>query len=216
MGAAIKHWEMLNCLTMAIRRDMPSFSLIVKEKHWLFKLLLRINPDFQRQVTVTIYPWVFMPKEIHDDPRLAWKVLAHEYVHLSQARKNVIPFFVRYAFPQILSVFAVGASFSSLYFLLALLFLLPIPAYYRMQYEIQGYIMSMAVNYWRYGFVHNDQKDFIKRVFSSSTYYYMWPFKRWIDRKINTESVNVERGYYDDSPVFSTVRILIENVWSPK
>ena len=207
-----KHLQMLHLLSQTIQRDIPSYRLIVKEKHWLYRLIFKVMPRFHETITTTIFPNVYMPENIYIEPA-CWKILAHEYVHLMQARKHPFIFLLKYVFPQTLGLLALMGFGLGPHALWALLFLTPLPAYFRMKYELEGYAMSMAVNFWRYQSVSNEQKQFVKNVFLGGTYYFMWPFRKWIDRKINTIALQIERGEYDERPVFTTVRMLIEYNW---
>ena len=207
-----KHYQMLNLLTQTIQRDVPGYKLIVKEKHWLYKLIFKIRPKFHEHVTTTIFPQIYMPESIYKDPT-CWKIVAHEYVHLMQARDHPYWFLLKYVFPQVLGLLALPLLFLGPHALWALLLFLPLPAYFRMKYELDGYAMSMAINYWRYNSISIVQRIFVKQVFRGGTYYYMWPFSKWIDRKINTMALQIVRGEYDERPVFNTVRMLIEYNW---
>ncbi len=91
-------------------------------------------------------------------------------------------FNIGYASPQMWAVLALSALSAiwvgpwGLLGLIPLLCLLPLPSPGRRNAELRGYLMSMAVNYWRYGNVRESTKEWIVSQFTGSGYYFMWPF----------------------------------------
>ena len=79
-----------------------------------------------------------------------WRVLAHEGVHLVQARRDgQVRFALKYLFPQclaLLALLAIGAIWwlPMLWCLLFLLMLAPLPAPWRVRYEREAYTVSAA------------------------------------------------------------------------
>lgn len=211
IAIADEHWEMHARLHALITHNIPEYKLVIRDTHWLLGLL----PWPDENTTITVAPRVYMPLNIHEAPEIAWRVLAHEYIHLCQAQTDSrLLFMLKYSFPQCLALLSLIGFLLNPYFLLFLLFILPLPAYYRMRYEMEGYLMSIAVNYWRTGYVSSAQRADVKAVFKSGTYYYMWPFKHWVDRKVNTEIQKLESGEYDDRPGYCDVYKLIKEIWS--
>ena len=97
-----------------------------------------------------------------------------------------------YLSPQIFSLLSINALFYSNWFLLFLLFLLPVPSPGRAWLEFRGYKMSMAVWYWTTGITPDI--NFVVKQFTNSSYYWMWPFKRSLERKLQREIANLKEG----------------------
>ncbi len=126
-----------------------------------------------------------------DHSESAIETLAHETLHeYDRKRITTFPYFLLYAFPQILAIFslgAIGAIWNSwwLLCLLFLLFLVPIPAPGRAWSEIRGYRVNVMI-----GRLKNDMniQGYIEWVadkqFCSSSYYFMFPFRGYVIRKL--------------------------------
>ncbi|MCH8826486.1 MAG: hypothetical protein IIB16_05970 [Chloroflexi bacterium] len=91
---------------------------------------------------------------------------------------------------------AIGA-FWNLWFLCALGFLvfaIPWGSPWRTDWELRGYTMSMAVNYWRYGSVLDNQIERIAGNFYGFDYYRMCPNKVKITRRLRNAVEDIESG----------------------
>jgi hypothetical protein len=137
----------------------------IREKIWGF-LVKPFCPDYMTRYTTTFMNKVIFPSEEFMNQPGTWKILAHELVHLVDERLHRVSMPVTYIFPQILAVGALGAigAFWNLWWLLCLLFLVfggPWPSLGRQKWEMRGYCMSMAVNFWRYGSIDQGTKDWI-------------------------------------------------------
>jgi len=136
-------------------------------------------------VWTAIYPKVWMPKELRN-----YAILQHEIVHLKDAESfygllpiktkwlNVSLFYFSYFSPQIFSLLAFLA-FVNLWWLLCLIFLLPIPSPGRMISEIRAYRRSRELG---------DTSQKIASVFKGPMYFYMWPFKKHIKNMLLKKS----------------------------
>ncbi len=108
------------------------------------------NRSFMTEYTTTIafLGRVYTPTKWYAGAE--WRTLAHEGVHLMQARRDgQLRFSLKYLFPQCLALLALLAFGAFLWFpmiwcLLFLLFLAPLPAPWRVQYEREAYIVSAA------------------------------------------------------------------------
>lgn len=105
--------------------------------------LLFFNPSFMRDYTTTIGSTVYFPDGFVDrDPGAAWGVLAHEGKHIEQSKRiGPIRFSLGYLFPAPLALLAFGAFWSP-WFLLALIFLAPLPAPWRVKWEREAYLVT--------------------------------------------------------------------------
>jgi hypothetical protein len=91
--------------------------------------------------------------------------------------------------PQALAILALGALFAFvskwfLLFLLALLFLAPIPSPARAKAELRGYGMSIKSRLWDGQAVSQERIDYYVKHFTGPGYYFMWPFKSCVQKKL--------------------------------
>lgn len=197
--------QVFETLCQRIREDIPGFSVAYKNESWVSKLLgvlvYVFNPKYMTSITTTRYPKVYFPsrKYVEENYRKAWKILAHEYVHLFDRKRWGMKFNVRYFSPQIFSLLSLSAIATvwvgkwGLLGLIPLLCLAPWPSHGRMRIEMRGYAMSMALNQWRYGGVQADMITWVVGHFTGWAYYRMWPFKDDVlSRVINTLNKVVE------------------------
>jgi hypothetical protein len=181
--------ETFDALINLISLKIPGFEIGYKDENLVSKILgvlvWPFNRQYMTQYATTRYPKVFFPsrKWVEANYRLAWKVLAHEFVHLWDRQQEGASFNVKYASPQMWAVTALIALIAiwvgpwGLLGLIPLLLLLPWPSPGRRDKELRGYTMSMALNHWRYGGeVRESTKNWIAKQFTGSFYYFMWPF----------------------------------------
>jgi len=163
-----------------IAKNIPGFEIKAKNKSKFIKFLsflLFFNKGFMTNYITTLYPRIFVPDDTWEkrNPLSAVMVYAHEYVHLKDRHLMGWGFNYLYLTPQLYSLFALLAIFASNWWLLSLLFLLPIPSPGRMWLELRGYTMTMAVAHW-YGYTVVPN-HYIK-YFTKSGYYWMFPSDR--------------------------------------
>jgi hypothetical protein len=190
--------QLFDELISVIRRRIPNFKIKYKNRSIWQKIIGKLcffNRKYMIDYTSTYGSTVWYPSKefVEKSYKRAFKILAHEYVHLLDNKKHPIVFKMLYATPQIfalLSLFSILALFFSnwfLLFLVALLFALPIPSIGRAQIEIRGYAMNIAINMWRYGSVTAETINSIADEFAGWSYYRMWDRKdvmKWIDEYI--------------------------------
>jgi hypothetical protein len=181
--------QIFDAMVELIKKRIPGFEIGYKDESFVSKLLgvlvWLFNRNYMKTYTTTRYPKVFFPSRqfVRNSYRGAWKILAHEYVHLWDRKQEGVWFNVRYASPQMWAVLSLAALITiwvgpwGLLGLIPLLCLLPLPSPGRRDIELRGYTMSMAVNHWRYGDVRDSTKDWMVKHFTGSGYYFMWPFK---------------------------------------
>ena len=207
-----RHEQMSAAMVRLCWQKIPGFEMCIKSESRYLRLLNMVvkwfNPRFMTDYVTTIYPNVYFPEYNNED----WKVLTHEFVHLTHAKKSKILFNLKYLFPQNLALLSLLSVFNT-YHLLWLFFLAPLPAYFRMKEELDGYTMSMAINYWRYGSIKQEQIDWVRHQFLSSAYYFMWPFKKYITKKVTERAALIAAGHYTNKPIFKEVNRLIRRIW---
>ncbi len=220
----MEHRNMYLSLASLCGKEIPGFEVRYKNEHFLQKLIgfflrwvIPFNRNYMKQYTTTMYPRVYFPGRewVKKNNYLhAFKVLAHEYVHLYDEREEGFKFKYRYTSPQthsLLAVLAFGAFWwppmmGALGFLVALL---PFWSKGRRDIERRGYAMSMAVNYWRYGSVKEDQIKWVVRQFTGPSYYFMWPFSKDMDERIRNDVRKLESGRMRrGKPYFDIYKIL--------
>jgi len=178
----------LVALTKHIKEQIPNFSVRKKKDSLLMRILgtvLFFNKRFMDTLVTTVYPCVYLPVEWDEwSNSTKCAVLAHEYVHLKDAKRFWILFEFMYLMPQILSLFAIGAIWNP-YFIWFLLFLLPISSATRTWLEYRGYRMEISVNYWLTGGMYDI--EFLAEQFTGPAYYFMFPFKNTIRKKLRLD-----------------------------
>lgn len=217
--------ETLDALRAHIAEKIPGFNIGYKNENFVSKLLgvlaWPFNRNYMTRFTTTRFPDVFFPSRavVENDPRSAWKILAHEYVHLWDRLHRGPWFNVAYVLPQLLAVFALVSLLAVwlgpwwLFGLVPLLAALPLPAPGRKNAELRGYAMSMAVNGWRYGDVRESTKTWIAKMFTGAAYYFMWPFGKSIAAELDDVELAIKNGDIlkgDDAQPFREVLEILQ------
>lgn len=194
-----------------------------KDKSKLMKVLgfiLFFNSDFMTSYVTTIGSTVYFPSETFVQYKSGCiSVLAHEYNHVVYSKdmgKFLFSFF--YLFPQILApIFFIG----SIYFgwpciLIGLLLLLPWPSIMRRDIELDGYTMSMFIEneLMKENNIDKDNRlealvkytESVNKQFTSSAYYFMWPFgvKKKLNSIVNSvinETVSIPGDSYEQAAI---------------
>lgn len=178
--------EFYEALVLMIKAKIPGFEVRFKNESRLQRFIgaiLFFNRAYMTNYITTLYPHVYFPTraDLEANYGSAWRVLAHEYVHLCDNKVSKLGFRFKYLAPQILAVFSLGAIFAflSLWFLLALVFLLalaPWPSSGRTWAELRGYTMSLAVDFWPKRILPTqDAKEEVIAHFTGWDYYRMCP-----------------------------------------
>lgn len=148
-------------------------------------LLYPFNRTFMTRYTTTIGSTIYVPKHPRRHNELSHlssaRTLAHELVHVFDYQRQPFWFVVSYLLPQILSLLALLAVLSiwiqpMIWFLVFLAFLAPFPSHWRTYWEVRGYSMSAAFNYWA-GLTETVDPSRYYDAFVGSSYYFMWPFR---------------------------------------
>lgn len=198
-----------------IKIEIPGFELRSKKQSRLMKFLsvvLFFNRDFLTRYVTTLYPHIYVPSfPWHpNSPTRRIATLAHEYVHLHDRRRLGWLFDILYLSPQIFALLALGA-FWNLTWLWALLFLLPLPSPGRAWLEFRAYQVTAAVYWWL-----NREKIntmWLTLQFTGSSYYWMFPIKGYIEKRIIKAVEDVESGRNLPPIVFEIKRVLGVKEW---
>jgi hypothetical protein len=142
-------------------------------------------------------------------------------VHLLKIkRRGTVVHAFLYLFPQVLSLLsllsflAVNHSGWWLLNALWLLCLLPLPAPFRMQEELDCYTMDMAVFYWKTKTIPTIVIEDIAYQFYGANYFYMWPWYHDILRKLFNRSAMIRKGRLDDVSPYKEIKHIIEEKWN--
>jgi hypothetical protein len=181
-----------------VQAKHPEIRLLPKGDSFLMKvvgLILRpFNPSFNSRFTTTIGSTIWMPSEVanslSEDQFL--EVMAHEVQHILDHKEKTILFEVGYLFPQILALLSLFAfcGFWSTAWLLCLLFLVflaPLPAYWRYKAELNGYRVSILFDKL-FGRPPEETYEWVAKQMTGPNYYFAWPFKGKILSDLKDES----------------------------
>jgi len=205
---------MANLFEAAVERvtvHIPKFEVRYKNESWSSKVIAVLvwlfNRNYMRTYTTTRYPRVYFPTRefVTNDPKRAVKILAHEFVHLWDRKTKGVWFTISYALPQLFLFLAILIAIVTSFFLpwwvtvacsvLCVLCVLPLPAYWRMEWELRGYTMNLAVNFWRYGSINPSTVEWIAKQFTGWGYYKMWPFKADMLRRLENATDEIKAGH---------------------
>lgn len=191
--------------------EFPKFEIVQKDTSSFMKFLnffvQVFNKNFMTHYITVVGYKVYVPKGF--DAERAWPVLAHEWVHMKQHKRNKA-FAVLYLFPQVLAVLVVLsllAIWLSNWWLLCLLFLLcaaPLPAPFRYEQEMEAYAVNVFASHIG-GYASEEYFDRLAAHFYSSNYYFMWPFKEAVRGRIRRIYRDVVTGEYNDISPFSDI-----------
>jgi hypothetical protein len=217
---------MLEELEEKIKTRVPGFEIRFKDKSKFMRFISKIlffNNKFMSRYITTIFDKVYWPnkKRFKQNPVGSFLTLAHEYVHIMDWKRHPILFVLGYLFPQVLSLpgivfvlfsfiiiplmlFSIVSPYW-LFSLLTLIFLAPIPSYFRTKYELKGYSMSIKAREWLFG---SADKRKIRRSadqFTGPAYYWMSRVDVYSDLK----SINEVKLINGPNPAFKDVRDII-------
>ena len=219
--------ELFDGVKKICERMYPGFEIDfktknIREKIWGF-LVKPFCPDYLTRYTTTFMNKVIFPSEEFMNEPGRWKILSHELVHLVDQTQHRISMPITYIFPQILAVGALGAigAFWNLWWLLCLGFLVfagPWPSLGRQKWEMRGYCMTMAVDFWRYGSIGQPTKDWIVSgpLLGLGYYKMCWSKKKAVEM-VNAAAARVESGDVLNDPApnpFKEVHDLLKSMGS--
>lgn len=148
-----------------------------KDESWEMQLLnlfvFWFNPNFLTQYTTVIGNTIYFPDReyIFYNESGAMKTLAHEMVHILDARKMGFGrFALGYLFPQILGLGVLAFPIIGWWAMVFLIFLLPLPAPYRSESEARAYALDLLITYEDY---QGEVLDRICALFTGQDYYFM-------------------------------------------
>jgi len=204
------------------KKYYPSLKIKYKDESLFMRMLsiiLFMNRDFSKRYVTTINKTIYYPSKdyLNKNNFSASVVLLHELTHVYDA-KNIF-FSIAYLMPQIFALLFFPALFINIKFaLLFLLFLLPLPAYYRMLYEKRAYMITLYSYYklLKKQKAFNSTKFFalkesVIKEFTGPVYYFMWIFKNSIKEEFDECCIKIMNGEkpFKDEQLFSMIDKLI-------
>jgi len=154
-------------------------------------IVMLFNKKFNTGFITILFGKMWMPYGFEDgatDER--WlSILIHETFHEMDRKKFTTPLFtLMYLFPQwlgLLSFLSLGAIWGGgmwLWWLACLIFLAPIPAPFRMWFELRAYRTNLLFGKKIYNYdkanLEIQKKWYAHNAFLGPNYYFCWPFKK--------------------------------------
>lgn len=208
-------------LLLAAKQYFPNLKIKYKDESIFMKFLSKIlffNKDFMSKYTTTIGSTIYFPnkKIVEAEGYTATLIFLHELIHVYDSQRfNQILFSFLYLTPQILALLLVPLFFINwkLACILFIIFLLPLPSFFRMYFEKRAYFISLYVlNYLiKYKKIQadlNQSKKYYLSNFKDSSYYFMWTFKQ-LDKDFS-EAVNKIKN--DQKPFDDRIFNIIDNL----
>lgn len=210
-------------ITNRAKEFFPNLEIKYKDESLFMKILSKLmfyNNKFMTDYTTTIGSTVYYPSKeyLKISPISSAVVLLHELVHMYDSNKsNKFIFGFLYLFPQILALLFFPMLFISwkiaIFFLL---FLLPIPAYFRMKYEKRAYLTSLYVIHVlsikkNFAVMLEKQKDNYLQYFKNSDYYFMWIFGLKNEFEDSLNKINNGEKPFEDPEIFNILDKIIED-----
>lgn len=171
-----------------ISKKYFKYNILFKDKSLFMKILsylLFFVPNFTK-MTTTIGNNIYFPNEEYLNKFSSVSTLSHELRHIYD-EKRIWFYKLLYLFPQSLSFLFFVLIFYSLWFIIpAIISLTPLPAIFRRNIEINGYITSLFVgnlllkenklSLEERKIILLKEVDRINNLFTGPTYYFMWIF----------------------------------------
>lgn len=207
----------------ATQHYFPDVQVKYKDQSSFMKILgalLFFNPGFMTSYATTIGSTIYFPTAnfVKLRPVSSTIVFLHELVHVHDEKKISKPLFgFLYLFPQILALLCLPLMFLVTWKImlpLAFLFALPLPAFFRMQFERKAYLASLYVlnafgKKLNFNPSLDSQATHFETQFKDSYYYFMWPFgniKNDFDQAL--VKIKADQRPYED-PVFDMLDDLV-------
>jgi hypothetical protein len=196
--------------------------IVYKDDSLFMRILGKIlffNPTFMTSYATTIGETIYLPSKSKEWSDQSVEILlAHEMVHVLDYKKEKFLFPLKYLFPQVLLPLCfVILPFSITAAIFVFMFTaFPLPAYWRMKYELRGYTMTLAAKVLQLksdGYLDDKIKEIINArishindtYFKGSAYYFMWPFG--IYEKIQKDVNSIISGdIFSSDEVYEKVR----------
>lgn len=158
-----------------MQQYLPRFAVCYKDESKLQQLigwlLWPINRYYMTHYTTVMFGKIYFPSREELEawgPTQVYSTLRHEFVHLMDAKR----------FP--------------IWFELSYLLLFPAGLTLRAYWEWRGYTQTLLVEHELYGTISDDIQEHILRRFVNSEYGWMFPFPRWLRKKLRSLCHDIE------------------------
>lgn len=200
----------IQAFTEGVRHIVPRFKVVRKADSSLMKFLAKILfflPDFMENFGTTVGDTVYLTDHRWGRDSMGTAVhLGHEAQHVYDKQRfflGMLGYGLFYLAPQIFALASLGALLAIwfdvrwLWCLTSIALIAPLPAYGRYWAERRGYLISLLGYTWLFGdnYVKEHVLPNVLDQFTSSNYYFMWPFRGSVERWLTT---NLHK--YKDAP----------------
>lgn len=196
---------------LAAQQIAPGFEVKQKSQSKFMRFLnffVRLwCPDFMTSYATAIGNTVYITDTLWLNPNLTSNatLLAHELQHVMDKKKiGAIAYAVLYLMPQmlfllsLLSLGAIWGSWSWMWWLCCLAFLAPIPSPGRAWIEAKAYSVTLTTLEWCYGIQgglsFEPMLPEVIEYFTSSNYYFSWPFPKHLERYFRKQRERVKNN----------------------
>ncbi len=208
---------MFNKVYAKAKQYFPKLEVKYKNESSFMKFigtLLFFNSQFMNGFVTTIGDTVYFPskEKVKNSDIGSSLTLLHELVHVYDNKRLTVFFPTLYLMPQLLCLLGLVAWYlvSWKFALLFLLFLAPIPAWFRSHFEKRAYTITLYAMHrlsikHAYNIDLDKESEFIVKQFTTANYYFMWPFKSSVEKYFkktvsdirNNEKPNLHENFYN-------------------
>ncbi len=209
-----------NDLVIEARKYFPDLKISYKDQSIFMRIigtLMFFNKAFMNNYITTIGNTIYFPsKEFVNDNEVGNSlILLHELIHISDSKKyGSLLFKLGYLFPQILILLCLPLFLLSwkIALPLTILFCLPLPAYFRMNFERRAYFVSLYASYKYNKFIDlKKEKSNYLSQFKNSSYYFMWVFS--LEKDFDEALVKITNNKHPfDDDIFLIIDSLIDKM----
>ena len=220
---------MFDKLVETSKKYFPELKVLYKDESVLMKVLkylIFFNPKFSTSFTTTFGNTIYFPSRAYVASRdLSCSVVfLHELIHIYDSESHgffqKLLFNISYVFPQILALLVIPLLFLVPWYfaLIPLVFLAPLPAYWRMKSERKAYFISMYVMRQmeiKTGVKYHieDNKRYFTNQFRGPNYYFMWIFPG-ISKQFDAawDKISNNQRPFEDEKLFNMIDEIIKTV----
>jgi hypothetical protein len=195
---------------LAQARRRYGVEVVEKTTSRFMKILAKIlffNKTFLDGYITTIGATIYWPnlEQMYMHPDTAFGTLFHEIQHASDFRRTPGFFVLTYLAPQIMVLISIMALLSLpfgklwLLWLLAVLFLAPLPSIGRSIWEMRGTSCGIALRIWEGLEISDAYLDAVVDRFVGPDYYYMLPMESLVRKLFNRYKNRVLSGKFTDA-----------------
>jgi hypothetical protein len=209
-----------------VRKFCPDFKITPKVSSRMHRVIGGIlgllgNSGYLQTFWTTIgFKAYYPPLRNNGFSPTAWTLVLHEGKHAIDALKTSRPLFsLLYLSPQVIGIAALVMSPVvlvagwSMWWLLGILALLPLPSWARYVLEARAFEVSVCVDYWWWGGIEqNSVEGYVEGWLVASLcgpdYYWTWPFKPTVRSRFVSYISRLKQGKVEMTPYLLACREL--------